>query len=110
MLRPYLNTVLKLGREDAQEALFTAFYVESLKDIPARDVSQLDSRIPWLVPPPVPLGPLGDIADTAAQNAEVLFFKILQALGDNEERYQKGDAQNSGIWPKVIATEDEDEV
>ncbi len=112
MLRPYLDVIFKFGREEAQEPLFTAFYVENLEgDLPSRgDAPQTDNSPPWLIPPPVPLGPLGDISDAAARNAELAFHEIIRVLGDNNERYQKDDAQNGGIWPKSVTTEDEDEV
>ncbi|KAF9452027.1 FAD/NAD(P)-binding domain-containing protein [Macrolepiota fuliginosa MF-IS2] len=109
-LRPYLDAVLKLG-EEFQDPLFTTFYIEHAKDTPssAGDPHPIN-RPSWLVPPPVPLGPIGDVADAAAHNAEVTFHEILQALRDEGKRYQKEDAQNGGIWPKFVATENEDEV
>lgn len=111
-LRPYLDVILKLGREEAQEPLFTAFYVDNLEaGLSSRgDPPQADKPTPWLIPPPVPLGPLGDISDAATRNAELAFHEVLQVLGDKDERYQKGDAQNDGIWPKSAASEDEDEL
>ncbi|KAF5363533.1 hypothetical protein D9756_000567 [Leucocoprinus leucothites] len=107
MLEPYLNAVLRLGREEPQTPLFTAFYTENLGAIPPCETDS-QRHAPWIIPPPVPLGPLGDVADAATQNAEILFHAILEALGDSEGRYQKGDSYDGGIWPKIITTEEED--
>ncbi|KXN86331.1 Rab proteins geranylgeranyltransferase component A [Leucoagaricus sp. SymC.cos] len=108
-LRPYLDAILELGREEVREPLFTAFYTENLGEVPPNDGSQSQKKATWLVPPPVPLGPLGDVADTATRNAETLFHEVLQALSDNGEKYSKDDAQSGGIWPKTAVTENEDE-
>jgi hypothetical protein len=90
--------------------LFTAFYAENLSEATSQETDALhDAQPTWIVPPPVPLGPLGDVADAAASNAEIIFHEVLRAIGDNGERYLKGDSQNGGIWPRVIPTEEEDE-
>lgn len=108
VLRPYLDTILRLGREEPQTPLFTAFYVMNLETCSlGTDASQEAS---WIIPPPTPLGPLGDIADAATQNAEVLFHAVLRALGDSNQKYQKDNSHDDGIWPQVLIREDEDEV
>jgi hypothetical protein len=108
-LRPYLDVILKLGREERQEPVFTAFYAEKLGEMPPSEI-EANKQASWVIPPPVPLGPLGDVADAATQNAEILFHELLRILGDGEERYQLDESQSGGIWPRVTATDNDDEI
>ncbi|KAJ3563993.1 hypothetical protein NP233_g8579 [Leucocoprinus birnbaumii] len=107
MLQPYLDAILRLGKDEAQVPLFTSFHTENLNTHlpPAKDPSEKGT---WIIPPPVPLGPLGDVADAATRNAETLFHTVIDALDNSEERYQKEDSHNGGIWPRIAVTEDED--
>lgn len=108
VLQPYLDTILRLGREEPQTPLFTAFYVENLDEICPLGTDSQEAT--WIIPPFTPLCPLGDIADAATQNAEVLFHAVLRALGDSNQKYQKDNSHDGGIWPEVLTPEDEDEV
>lgn len=68
--------------------------------------SQYDNQKSWLILPSLPLGPPGDVADAAAQNAEIIFREALGILDYNEEQYNRGDAQNDGIWPQLVAADE----
>jgi hypothetical protein len=110
ILQPYIDVILKLGRDAAQEPIFTAFYIENTGEITPHTEgdSQYASHDSWFIPPPVPLEPLGDIADTATRNAEIIFRSVLKNLDNDGEQFHQADAVNGGIWPQSTNVEEEE--
>lgn len=110
ILQPYIDVILRLGRDAAQEPIFTAFYVENTGEIASHTEGNLQhtGHDSWFIPPPVPLGPLGDIADAATRNAEAIFRSVLETLDNNGERFHQADALNGGIWPQATDLEEEE--
>ncbi|KAF7776099.1 hypothetical protein Agabi119p4_4492 [Agaricus bisporus var. burnettii] len=110
ILQPYIDILLKLGREVAQEPIFTAFYIENAGETSPHAVGDPQHNVhgSWFIPPPVPLEPLGDIADIATRNAENIFRNLLDILDNDGEHSHRVNTLNGGIWPQLIDLEEEE--
>lgn len=106
MLKPYLDAILGLTTpahtHSPSTPLFTTYYSQVL---PAMDALHDDLDISVLVAPtPQPL--LSEVSDTAAINAEMLFWKAISAL----KSFNYPEVNNvKAFWVSDTETDNEDQ-
>ena len=109
LLRPYLDTLLKLAVDPSKapiKPLFTTFYFENLPT-PLKD-NGTEHPASYLVPSAVPFTPLPDMPDYAAIIAESTFkdaIKVLQATDLTKGNEKGGDIP---FWPPLERDDDDD--
>jgi hypothetical protein len=106
-LRPYLDALLSLSVDPSKapiSPLFTVFYFEKLQSQSPSHPDALRIDQTYLVPSPLPLAPLPDLADFATNIAERTFTEAVKVLRTS----RKLDEEDIVFWPPLPRDEDDD--
>lgn len=109
LLRPYLDAVLSLTPSASPpQPLFTAFYIQHPTATPKETPN---GSIPWLVTPS-PAYILTEACDSAAENAEAVFWKAVPLLQRRRHATTSGETIDKieTFWPTASQGDGEEDV
>ena len=104
LLKPYLDSLLSLSIDPSKAPiapLFTTFYVENipLPLAPSTTVPEgPEGKMAYLIPPPLPLTALPELADVAANTAEQAFMEAIKILQSIKKSDEEGEIV---FWPPL---------
>jgi len=110
LLKPYLDSLLSLSIDPSKAPiapLFTAFYIENVPPplAPSTTVPEGPERKEtYLIPPPLPLAALPELADVAANTAERAFMEAMKILHLIKKSDEEGEIV---FWPPLPRDEED---
>jgi Rab proteins geranylgeranyltransferase component A len=105
LLKPYLEATLALTPSPSTQPLFTVFYIQHPPPPPPPS-SSLERRN-FLVTPP-PASRLPDAADSAATNAETVFWEAVSVLKSVPRSGEEESLEIDNFWPSQNAAAEEE--
>lgn len=119
LLKPYLEATIALSSPSSTlptEAIFTSFYVQNMhrSEPQTQPYSSPDdsNHLPTILVPPPPLTILPESSNSAASNAEAVFWEAirsLKSLRPKPEDFGSDEGEIETFWPPVEADPEAEE-